>query len=185
MSLAALLVIDVQLGAFDGVRCPPIARGAELVARVQAAIAAARAAKLPVVFVQHSQPGPVFIEGTPQFALHEALVPEPHDVRIVKRQSSSFDDTPLADALARLGAGEVLVCGLQSEYCVYNTAVGALARGLRTAVITDAHGTWPTPTETAEAISARVNAKLQKRGARLCASADLAALVVATPETSH
>ncbi|HTO69595.1 MAG TPA: isochorismatase family protein [Myxococcota bacterium] len=169
----ALLVIDVQQGAFDGVRCPAIAGAAELVANVTAALAAARAAGAAVVFVQHSEPGGVFDAATPQFELHEALDPAPNDVRITKRQSSSFAGTRLADALARLGAREVLLCGLQSEHCVYHTALGALERGLRTTLVSDAHATWPTATECAAAISARINGELQRRGAKLCATREL------------
>jgi nicotinamidase-related amidase len=174
---AALLVIDMQRGAFDGVRCPPIAGGPQLVARVQSALATVRAAKLPILWVRHSEPGGVFAEGTPQFERHEALRPQPGDVHIVKRQSSSFAGTPLADELARAAVREVLLCGLQSEHCVFNTAASALERGLRTTVLTDAHATWPTATETAEAISARINRELRSRGARLCSTADLPALL--------
>jgi len=177
VSRSALLVIDVQRGAFDGARCPAIARGHEFIARVRAALAAARAAKLLVVFVQHSEPGGVFTEGTPQFALHESVVPAPGDVQIVKRQSSSFDGTALADTLSRAAIREVLVCGLQSEHCVYNTAAGALARNLRTTLIADAHSTWPSAQETAEAISARVNSQLSQRGVHLCDSTDLPTLL--------
>jgi len=177
VSRSALLVIDVQRGAFDGARCPAIARGHELIARVRAALAAARAAKLLVVFVQHSEPGGVFTEGTPQFALHESVVPAPGDVQIVKRQSSSFDGTALADTLSRAAIREVLVCGLQSEHCVYNTVLGALARGLRTVLLSDAHATWPTATESAEVISAKINADLGARGAILYSTSDLPALL--------
>ncbi|HTO55895.1 MAG TPA: isochorismatase family protein [Myxococcota bacterium] len=173
----ALLVIDVQRGAFDGARCPPIARAGELVERVGAAIGRARSAALPIVFVQHSEPAGVFAEGTPQFELHEALAPARGELRITKRHSSSFDDTTLVADLARLSVCEVVLCGLQSEFCVYNTALGALTRDLRVTVLHDAHSTWPTPTETAEAISARINSELSQRGANLCATKDLEAYV--------
>jgi len=175
VSDAALLVIDVQRGAFDGVRCPPIARGAELIARVQSVLATARAAQLPVVFVQHSEPGGVFAEGTPQFALHEALEPAPSDLWIVKRQSSSFEGTSLADVLKRAAVREVVLCGLQSEFCVFNTAAGALERGFRTTVLGDAHGTWPTSQDSAEVIAERINGELRGRGAAVCESSDLVA----------
>lgn len=181
MPHAALLVIDVQRGAFDGQRCPRIARGDELVAGVQAALAAARAAQLAVVFVQHSHPGGVFDEATPRFELHEALAPQPGELRLTKRQSSSFEGTPLADELARFAAREVLLCGLQSDACVYNTAIGALARGLATTVLSDAHSTWPTPTETAAAISERINTELRQRGATLCTTKDLRAHLAQIP----
>jgi nicotinamidase-related amidase len=177
MTGLALLVIDVQRGAFDGARCPPIARPRELVEQIGAAIRLARAAALPIVFVQHSEPGGVFAEGTAQFELHEALVPARGELRITKRQSSSFADTRLAAELARLSVREVVLCGLQSEHCVYNTALGALTRDLRTTVLSDAHSTWPTPTETAEAICARINTELVRQGVHLCPTRDLPTLL--------
>ena len=50
---AALLVVDLQRGMFNGERLPPIHAGEALLARVRALIAQARGTGVPVVFVRH------------------------------------------------------------------------------------------------------------------------------------
>ena len=74
MSNTALLIIDVQRGAFDGVLHTPIHQPDSLVQNTQRLLNAARRGNLPVVFIQHCEgPGELFTEHTPQWALHWAL----------------------------------------------------------------------------------------------------------------
>src|SRR5882724_6828951 len=89
MKNAALLVIDIQRGAFDGVRIPPIDRPETFVENALSLIGAARASGTPVVFVQHCDgAGELFEEGTIHWELHEALIPQPAD-RVLKKYDSS------------------------------------------------------------------------------------------------
>jgi nicotinamidase-related amidase len=119
MSPPALLVIDIQRGAFDGVRCPPIDRPAALVRNALALVTAAREGDSPVIFIQHcdgaSQP---FEEGTTHWELHEQLVPRAGESILRKYASSAFENTELEATLRALGVGDLVVCGLQSEFCV-------------------------------------------------------------------
>ena len=70
----ALLVVDVQLGAFDGERCPVISGSDQLLANIAHLIEAARTSKTDVVFIQHGAPaGEVFEEGTAQWQIHPAI----------------------------------------------------------------------------------------------------------------
>ncbi|HET7866090.1 MAG TPA: cysteine hydrolase family protein [Burkholderiaceae bacterium] len=174
MNQTALLVIDLQRGAFDGARIAPIAHADTLIGHAATLVAAARGAGVPVVFIQHGEDEGPFETRTPHWELHEALAPQPGEGRVHKRQSSAFDGTGLAGQLQALGARDLILCGLQSEFCVSNTARSALAQGFAVTVVQDAHGTWPEGGETAEAISARVNAQLQAAGARLATTQDLA-----------
>lgn len=172
----ALLVIDVQRGAFDGLRCPPIAHAESLVANTLALLAAARATATPVVFVQHlGLPGDAFAAGEPGGALHESLAPRRGEPVVQKRHSSGFEETKLAATLDAVRARELLVCGLQSEQCVFNTSAAALEAGYRVVLASDGHATWPTPSEPASAVSARINRALRERGARLATTAELVA----------
>lgn len=180
MTQTALLVIDLQRGAFDGVRIAPIAHADTLIGHAATLVAAARAAGVPIVFIQHGEDDGPFEAHTPHWELHEALVPQPGDVRVHKRQSSAFDGTGLAGQLESLGARNLILCGLQSEFCVSNTARSALGQGFAVILAQDAHGTWPESGEPAEAISARVNAQLQAAGARLASTQDLARTLAAS-----
>jgi len=175
MGRTALLVIDIQRGAFDGERCSPIDRARDLIDHALDLVNAARDGGAPVVYVQHCDGrGEVFEEGSPHWELHEALVPQPNDTLLRKHASSAFEDTDLAAMLQELEANELVLCGLQSEFCVYNTAKSALARGFAVVIARDAHSTWPSPNESARAIAEGINRDLELGGARLRSTADLA-----------
>jgi len=176
MPTNALLVIDLQRGAFDGVRCPPVDGAEALVGNAGALVAAARAGGVPIVFVQHCDgAGEPFEEGSSHGEFVEALAPQPGDTVIRKRASSAFENTALGATLAQWGVEEVTVCGLQSEHCVSNTSKSALALGLRVRVAQDGHGTWPWQGRTAQDIAAAANADLAALGAQAAPSAELAA----------
>ncbi len=172
--MIALLVIDIQRGAFDGERCTPIDRAQSLIANAGLLIDAARAASRPVVFIQHcAAAGAVLEEGSVRGELHESMKPLPGEPVIKKYDSSAFEGTDLAQTLEALAVQELVVCGLQSEHCVFNTASAALQRGFSVVVAQDAHSTWPTPLETSSAISERVNVTLHASGAKLISTAGL------------
>jgi nicotinamidase-related amidase len=164
----ALLVIDMQQGAFDGVRLPPIHRASDLLERVEQLLAAARGSLTPVIHVQHcDEAGQAFEQGTPHWLFHPRVAPLPGEVVIQKRASSAFEGTQLQEVLEQWGTGTVVVCGLQSEFCVSNTSKSALALGLQVQVAADAHSTWPSAGRSAQHISDQVNRDLQGLGAVL------------------
>ena len=166
MPANALLVIDIQQAAFDGAFCPPIDRSTELVASARTLIDAAHAAGEPVIFVQHCDAkGEPFEEGTPHWQFHDQLTPQAGDLVVRKYASSAFENTDLEARLAALGARDLIVCGLQSDFCVSNTSKSALALGYRVRIASDGHSTWDLNGESAAAISERVNAELQSLGA--------------------
>ena len=176
----ALLVIDIQRGAFDGVRCPPIEQADVLVERAAGLVGAAREGRVPIVFIQHCEgAGEVFEEGAPQWPLHERLAPLASDRVVLKRASSAFEGTDLDATLKSLGARTLVLCGLQSEFCVSNTAKSAIAGGYDVVIADDAHSTWPSNGEAAAAISERVNRDLQALGAA-CTSTDVLARSLGT-----
>ena len=172
----ALLVIDIQRGAFDGARCPPIDRSTELVNSARTLVDAARAADSPIVFIQHcAEPDHPFEEGSPHWEFHDELSPLPGDTILRKHASSAFENTDLASRLEGLGTKDLVLCGLQSEFCVYNTAVSALELGYNVRVAMDGHSTWPSDDRPSADISEEVNGKLAKKGAVMESTNSLAA----------
>lgn len=168
MPTTALLIIDVQRGAFDGVLHPPINQPDALIDSATRLLNAARSGGVPVVFVQHCEgPGELFTVDTPQWALHDALVPQSGEAVVHKRASSAFEDTDLAQVLANMKADSLVLCGLQSEFCVSNTAKSALTNGFKVTIAQDGHSTWPSGELSADAIKARANAALADAGATL------------------
>jgi nicotinamidase-related amidase len=171
----ALLVIDIQQAAFDGAFVQPIDRAGDLVANARTLVDAARAADRPVIFVQHCDAkGEPFEEGTPHWQFHEELTPEAGDLVVKKHASSAFENTDLKAKLDAIGATDLVVCGLQSDFCVSNTTKSALSLGYRVRIASDAHSTWDLNGETAGAISERVNGELQSLGAVLDSTSSLA-----------
>lgn len=164
----ALLVIDIQRGAFDAVRCPPISHADRLIGNASALVAAARAGGHTVAFVQHcDEPSAPFEEGTVHWQLHQDLVPASGDVLLKKYASSAFEATDLHTQLEARGVKNLVMCGLQSEFCVSNTARSALQLGYGVTIAGDGHSTWPSDDKTAEEISAIANAQLLACGAKI------------------
>ena len=171
----ALLVIDIQRAAFDGVRCPPMDAPDQLLRSAHTLIDAARAGGHPIVFIQHCEgPNEPFEENTGHWLLHQSLAPAIDDVLLRKYKSSSFEGTALDAELKSRNVDEVVVCGLQSENCVSNTTRSALQLGYKVRVARDGHGTWPWDGRSAEEIRAEVNTRLADAGAALAATDDLA-----------
>jgi nicotinamidase-related amidase len=94
MENAALVVIDVQIGAFDGKAMAPIHSGDDLFDRVSRLIAATRAAKVSVIFVQHCvNEGQLLMKGSQAWELHPKFQPDPKELIVYRRQSSAFEGT--------------------------------------------------------------------------------------------
>ncbi|HET9094006.1 MAG TPA: cysteine hydrolase family protein [Solirubrobacteraceae bacterium] len=133
-SNTALLVIDVQNGVVDGAH----ERDA-VVARIGSLVDRARAADVPVIWVQHSD------EELPEGSEAWAYVPElpraDGEPVVAKRYGDSFEDTGLEELLAALGVGHLVVAGAQTDQCIRSTLHGALTRGYDATLVGDAHTT--------------------------------------------
>ncbi len=171
-SHTALLVIDVQVNQFQA---PWAVEGGDLLLRrIHHLIDRARTVGAPVVYVRHcgSEIDPDR-PGTPGWELHPSLVPGPGEPVLDKTTGDTFASTPLDGELRVFGVKDVVIAGLQSNFCVRETALGALARGWPVTLIEDAHSTIPDATRTAPEITAAVNAELADR-VRLVKAEDFA-----------
>lgn len=140
----AVLVIDVQTGV--------VANGHnrdEVVDNIRSVVTKARAAEVPVVWIQHEA------EDLPKGSENWQIVPELEPVdgepRIAKQYGDSFEATNLESTLANLKVGSLVVTGAQTDACVRSTLHGAVARGYDTLLVSDAHTTedlseWGAPT---------------------------------------
>lgn len=159
---SALLVIDVQnvlchgqWAAYDIDR---------VVDRINEVAAKARAVGAPVVLIQHEEDkGPLQFD-TEGWRLYERLATRPEDVRIRKTATDSFYRTELHSLLQELGVTQVVICGLQSEFCVDSTVRGALAHGYPVVLVSDAHSTLDNGVLEASQISAHHNVTLANLG---------------------
>ena len=130
----ALLVVDVQNGVVGGAH-----QRDEVVANIAGLVDRARAADVPVIWVQHSDDG--LEKGSDDWQ----IVPELHRAEaeplVQKNYGDSFEATDLESVLAGLGVGRLVVTGAQTDACIRSTLHGAFARGYDALLVSDAHTT--------------------------------------------
>lgn len=151
----ALLIIDMQNAMFASPSDRPY-HGEEVLGNIQALLASARKAGVPVVFVQHTD-CEEFEKGTPTWQICPELTPLPGEPVVEKPTRDAFHRTDLHEVLQQLGVGRLVICGMQSEYCVETTCLRAFSMGYEGVLAQDAHSTFDTPLLTAEQIVAHVN----------------------------
>ena len=153
----ALLIIDVQRALCSGEWAAfDIERVLE---RINALGARARAAGVPVLLVKHEEAGPLRADSA-GWQLAEALDTAPADLRVRKTTPDSFHRTELQRLLQGRGVDALVVCGLQSDFCVDTTVRRALALGYHVTLAADAHTTLDNGVLAAAQITAHHNATL-------------------------
>jgi nicotinamidase-related amidase len=147
----ALVVIDMQRGvvgdAFEVDR---------VIGNIHTLVERARAATVPVVWVQHSDDE--LAQGSPEWEYVDELQRADDEPVVHKRYGDSFEDTDLEVILAELRVGHLVVTGAQTDACIRSTLHGALARGYDATLVSDAHTTedmreWGSPIGPADAIA--------------------------------
>ena len=131
---SALVVIDIQVGVVG----EAYERDAK-VANMSKAIDKARAASIPVIWVQHSDEGLVLESA--DWEIVSELTPLPSEPKVRKIYRSSFEETNLAEILKDLGVSHLYVCGAETNNCVRHTSHTALEKGYDVTLISDAHTT--------------------------------------------
>jgi nicotinamidase-related amidase len=164
----ALLLIDVQRNML--LPPQPVPEAPAVGRRITEILERARHAGAMVVHVRnnggHDDPD---APGTTGWELvHEAAGRE---AVIDKLTPDAFAGTELASLLA--DAREVVIVGMQSEYCVRETALAALERGLTVVVAQGAHATYGRRERTAAEIAAAVEAELGQAGAQVLDADDI------------
>lgn len=129
-----LLVVDFQVGVVATKWDVP-----RVAANIALAVERARAAGVPVIWVQHEDAD--MPRGSPDWQWHPALVPIDGELRVYKRYNSAFEETPLEAELARLGATHIVLAGAATNWCIRAAAYAALERGYDLTLVKDAHTT--------------------------------------------
>lgn len=153
----ALLVIDAQTALFEPAPRPWEANA--VLQRIKLLTAGARAAGLPVIWVQHANDSDLQ-SGSPGWQLVQGLQTHPSDHRVEKRTPDAFLNTPLQALLTTLNVELLVVAGYASEFCVDTTVRRAAALGWNVMLAADAHTTHDKPHASAQAIRAHENATL-------------------------
>jgi nicotinamidase-related amidase len=138
----ALLIIDVQMVMFA--ENDPVYQGEALLAKLKSLLAKARAAGTPVIYVQHSEKNSDLAEGSPGWQIHPAIAPLPGEPVVHKLHPDSFQGTTLQEELQKRGIKQLIIAGMQTEFCIDTTCRRAYSLGYEVTLVKDAHSTWDT-----------------------------------------
>ncbi|GAB3146455.1 cysteine hydrolase [Amycolatopsis stemonae] len=152
----AVLVIDMQNDFVEEGAPLEFPEGRRVIPAIQRALDAARGRGMPVVYAAHvHRPGGVdqgihrelyppvaagdaLVDGERGGEIHPDLAPRPGEPVVKKHRYNSFYATDLEIILRGLGVETVVLTGMTTECCVLGTARGALERGFRSVVLSDA-----------------------------------------------
>lgn len=152
----AVLVIDMQNDFVEKGAPLEFPEGRRVIPAIQKVLDAARGRKMPVLHAAHvHRPGgadlgvhrelypPVaageaLVDGERGAEIHSGLAPLPGEPVIKKHRYNAFYATDLEIILRGLGVETVVLTGMTTECCVLGTARGALERGFRSMVVSDA-----------------------------------------------
>ncbi|WP_022763535.1 cysteine hydrolase family protein [Butyrivibrio sp. AD3002] len=123
-----LIVIDIQKGItderlynFDG-----------FIKNVTSIIDAARKNDVEVIYVQHDDgPGTGFSVGDEDFEIADQVAPRENEKIFIKTVNSCFGNAELADYLSDSGVKDLMIVGLQTNFCIDASVKSAFERGYR------------------------------------------------------
>jgi nicotinamidase-related amidase len=131
---SALIVIDVQVNVVKDAY-----KRDEKVANMASAVAKARAASIPVIWVRHSAEDlPLHSDG---WQIVPELVPSAGEEIIEKTFRNTFLETNFEEVLSTKKISHLYICGAETNNCVRHTSMGALDLGYDITLIEDAHTT--------------------------------------------
>jgi len=163
----ALVVIDVQHGMFQ--KATPVYHGDQLLDNIALLIKRARAAGVPVIYVQHSDTR-FLSKDSPAWQLHprlQALVP---DCTVHKLQSDAFEGTDLTELLKARNIEYLVICGLVTHGCIKSSTISALERGYQITLVSDGHSSF---SKDAADLIEKWNTQLSESGAHLESAAQI------------
>lgn len=145
----ALILVDVQ-----GNLARAMPENQHLIKNIQSCIKAAQVLDIPIVWIEQ------YPEGLGEtIAELKELLPEQMPLR--KTTFGCMSNPSISEALAQLGRQQLLVCGIETHVCVYQSVMQMFETGYEVELITDAVGSRD-PANKQLAI-----AKMQTKGASL------------------
>ncbi|KFY10474.1 hypothetical protein V491_07634 [Pseudogymnoascus sp. VKM F-3775] len=170
-----LLVVDVQRALIDPPN--PVPGSTKILRNLEAVLARERAASPPtkVIWIRHGEEGDS--EFTPNTASWEIVQTElfriqENEVVVDKTRGDSFYKTSLASHIETAGFDpqslQLVIMGLQSDFCVQATVRSARARypSARVSLVHGAHGTYDDEEtgRSAEEVSEQIERELKAEG---------------------
>ena len=143
-----------------------------MIAVINRLIARARSSHSPVIFIRHED-DETLTHGSAPWQLVADLDVHAKDLFVEKQHGSAFHDTPVRELLLSLGIQEIVICGMQTEYCVDSTFRHAITLGFKVELAEDGHTTFDSATLSARQIVDHHNRVLSSYGSVLPAESIL------------
>ena len=128
----AVLIMDFQQRIIANVATEPDA----VVENAARALAGARAAGIPVIYVVHR--GGPFAEYAPDVELHEGVTPAEGELVITKVRPGPFSTTALDVTLREMGRDNLVIMGVATSGCVLSSVRWAVDVNYSFIVLSDA-----------------------------------------------
>lgn len=138
----ALLIVDVQMGMYSndyGV----LYNGEKVLDNIRTLLQKARSSNTPVVYIQHTvEYDSEYNRGKPKWEIHPLIKPMKGEEVLEKSTCDSFYKTSLDEVLKMKGITNLVICGMQSEFCIDTTCRRAFSMGYKSILVSDAHSTF-------------------------------------------
>ena len=128
----AVLIMDFQQRIIANVATEPAA----VVENAARALAGARQANIPVIYVVHR--GGPFAEYAPDVELHEGVTPAEGELVITKVRPGPFSTTALDVTLREMGKDNLVIMGVATSGCVLSSVRWAVDVNYSFIVLSDA-----------------------------------------------
>lgn len=114
MNHDALIIIDMQTAL---VEAEPYNKSL-VIKNISELIFSCRDKQIPIIYVQHDGgSGDELEHGSPGWEIYHEIAPFCNEKVIEKHYNSAFRDTDLQKYLTEISAKNLILCGMQTEYC--------------------------------------------------------------------
>lgn len=142
-----LLVIDTQ----ELIMTDKLYRFESLKTNITRLIEAARSTRTEIIYIRHDDgPQEPLTAGTPGFEIFHAFSPQPKDQIFDKSVNSPFKESGLLQYLTAKNETQLIVTGLQTDFCINATIISGFEHGFQMIVPAGANSTVDNPYMTAE-----------------------------------
>lgn len=119
--------------------------------RVKKLILLARQNKIEVIYVRHDDgEGEELTKGNDGFEIYEGFQPADREMIFDKNVNSAFKGTGLLEYLKQKEEQEIIIVGLQTDYCIDATIKAGFEHGFKMIVPDGTNSTFDNPYMTAE-----------------------------------
>ncbi|MBE6024444.1 MAG: cysteine hydrolase [Cellulosilyticum sp.] len=150
MTYDALIIIDMQTALIEG---HPY-NETKVVENIKSLITSCRQREVPVIYVRHDGGvGDELEKGTKGWEVFSKIAPLEGEKIFDKNYNSAFRHTGLHEYLQEIGAKQIIMCGMQTEYCFDVSCKVAFEYGYQVTIVKDTTTTFDNAFATGEALS--------------------------------